>query len=208
MQWRLGLAGLVNYFGSSLFTPALFMFFGAVAAGQMGMTLQITGGLQAAALAWVSTKASRFGMLVAKRHYAELDRLWWESVWASVGIMVVGSVVLWSAIFALNVGGYPIAQRLLSPLPTALLLFAAILMQVSQCQTAYILAHRRAPFVAQAIISSLATGALTLFLGRSFGALGVATGNLLVVGLFVIPYETFLWVRCRAERNLESAHAS
>jgi hypothetical protein len=90
---------------------------------------------------------------------------------------------------------------MLEPFPTGLLLLAAILMHISQCQTAYILAHKRAPFVAQALISGLATGITTLTLGRSFGPVGIATGYLLVVAAFIIPYETALWRRCRAEGN-------
>jgi hypothetical protein len=201
MQWRLGFAGLVNYFGVALFTPVLFLFHGASVAGRMGMTLQLVAGVQAVAMAWVSTKAPSFGILVARRDRVGLDRLWLRSSLISLAVIIGGAGVVWLVVYGLNASGIPLAQRMLEPFPTGLLLLAAILMHISQCQTAYILAHKRAPFVAQALISGLATGITTLTLGRSFGPVGIATGYLLVVAAFIIPYETALWRRCRAEGN-------
>ena len=95
--------------------------------------------------------------------------------------------------------GHPLAQRLLPPLPTGLFLLAAVLMQVGQCLVAYLRAHKREVVVVVGVVSSLAIGLLVWSLGSRYGPTGAAAGYLAVVAVFIIPYETALWFRYRAE---------
>ena len=46
----------------------------------MGMSLTVTGALSAVALAWMNTKSSPFGALVAQRKFDELDRLFFRTL--------------------------------------------------------------------------------------------------------------------------------
>ncbi len=199
MQWRLALGGLVSYLAFSLFNPVMFRYYGAIVAGQMGMTWQVIIALQGVALAWVCTKVPRFGMLIAKKEYVALDRLFLRTSTVSLGVIGCGAGALWLVVYGLYAVGHPLAQRLLRPLPTGLFLLAAVLMQVGQCQVAYLRAHKREPLVVVAVVSSLAIGLLVWLLGSRFGPLGAASGYLAVVILFIIPYETAIWIRCRAE---------
>ena len=43
-------------------------------------------------------------------------------------------------------------------------------------------------------------GSLVWVLASDFGPIGAAYGYLAVVALFVLPYQTFVWQRCRTER--------
>lgn len=201
MQWKLGLAGLTNYFIFSLFNPVMFLYHGASVAGQMGMTLQIVSAAQMVALAWVSAKTPQFGILVARKDFVSLDRFWLRITIVSLSTVVLGAFAIAALVYAVHALDLPLARRLLPLWPTSLLLLAAVLMHVSQCQTAYILAHKRAPFVIQALVSGVATGLLVWLLGRQFGPTGASAGYLAVVGLFIIPYETMLWVSCRQEHR-------
>lgn len=198
MQWRLGLSGIVNYFVFSLFNPVMFHYHGAAVAGRMGMTWQIVGALQAVGMAWVTTKVPRFGMLIAQKDYKTLDRFWIRTSLVSISVVCSGAVVLWFLLYGLNMFHFTLAQRLLSPLPAGVFLLSCILMQISQCQTAYLRAHKQEPIVVMSVTSSLLIGLLVWLLGSRFGAIGAAWGYLGVMGVGVI-WETKIWVRCRAE---------
>jgi O-antigen/teichoic acid export membrane protein len=198
MQWRIGSTGLVSYFAYSLFNPVLFKYHGAELAGRMGMTWSLIGALQASAFAWVQPKVPRFGILIARKQYTELDRLFRRTATVALIVAVTGAAILWFLIYALNVFGYSLAGRLLPPLPTALFLMAAILMQFSWAQAAYLRAHRKDPLAPLSIISSIAIGLLVWQLGKRYGALGAGIGYLAVVSLVITPFQTALWLRCRA----------
>ena len=197
MQWRLALSGVVNYFVFSLATPVMFHYHGAVVAGQMGMTRVIIDALGAMAMAWVYTKTPRFGSLIAKRSWDELDRLWYRNSLVSLMVLALGIVLLWLAVWYLGVLEPEIAARLLPPLPTALFLAAAFLHQISVCQTAYLRAHKQEPILVMSVTSSLATGLLVWWLGGRFGPVGAGAGYLGVMVVAVI-WETAIWQRCRA----------
>jgi hypothetical protein len=204
MQWRLGLAGLMNYFALSLFTPVMFQYRGAAVAGQMGMTWAVVGSLQAVALAWVYSNVPKFGAFVANKDFLQLDQLWFRTSAISLAVISLGATAAWCGVYWLNAMEMSLADRMLSPFPFGLFLVATVLMQISQCQTAYILAHKQAPFAVQGVVSGLLIGTLVWLLGSNYGPTGTAVGYLAVVAFFLIPYETFLWRRCRAESHAVS----
>lgn len=197
MQWRIAVSGLVNYFAFSLFNPVIFHYHGPAMAGQMGMTWQACFALATLALAWVQTKVPAFGMLIAKRDYASLDRLFLKTSFTSLAVMVFLAFFFWLVIYFMNHWHYSLAARFLPPLPTGLLLVAICLMQVSQCESAYLRAHKREPLMVLAVVSSLLIGSLVWFLGSRSGPLGAILGYLAVVVVIIVPYETWLWFRYR-----------
>ena len=196
MQWRLGLAGVVNYFAFSLFNPVMFHYHGSIVAGQMGMTWQVLGALQGIALAWVYTKVPRYGIFIAQKDYVGLDRLWFRCSLMSLIVMCVGSGALWLLVFGLNILQIPLSQRLLSPLPTGLFLIAFILMSIAQNQIAYLRAHKQEPILALSVTSSLLIGILVWILGIRFGPIGAAA-SYMSVALLVVVWGTYIFLKCR-----------
>jgi O-antigen/teichoic acid export membrane protein len=199
MQWRLAVQGLANYLLFSLFTPVMFHYHGPAVAGQMGMTLQVISVVQMMASAWVQTKVPRFGMLVAKRDYGELDKLWWRASKLSYAFAVAGSVIIWVAVLILNESGVGFASRMLGPLPTALFLVAYGLMHMSSCYAVYLRAHAREPFVTLGVSSGLLIGGLVFLFGSRYGPTGAAASFMAAAGLFVVPLSILIWKRRRAE---------
>lgn len=74
-QWKIAISWLSSYFIFQLLNPVLFAYKGPVVAGQMGITLTIFGGLSAISMTWITTKVPAFSMLVAKKEYNELDKI-------------------------------------------------------------------------------------------------------------------------------------
>jgi len=199
MQWRIALSWLSGYFIFSLFTPATFYYYGAAAAGQMGMTWSLVSGLSGISSMWVLTKVPRFGVLIAQRKYEALDRLFFRSAAVSFIIACLGAIAIWVITYFLHFYNHPLSLRLLPSLPTGLFLLATVLMQISYPQSAYLRAHKKEPFLTVSVFQGILTALSTLLLGSHFGATGMAVGYLGVIAFFVIPYGTVIWLRRRAE---------
>jgi hypothetical protein len=197
MQWRIALSWVCGYLSSSLFTPVAFHYNGAAVGGQTGMTLNVVGALSIASANWMYAKVPRFGVLIARGEYQELDRLALRSALASLSISAFLAFLLWCAVLALNVLRHPLADRILSPTPVALFAAAGVLMQIPFNQAIYLRAHRREPFVLVSVLHGGLTCLSTLTLGALYGPVGAAAGSLGVVALVVIPAGTVTWMRCR-----------
>ncbi len=197
MQWRLALSGVVNYLAFSLFTPVMFRYHGAAEAGRMGMTLAAVFGIQSVAMIWVQSRAPRFGVLIARRDFEELDRLFYRVSATSFVLYCLGGLAFWGLIAGLNQFGHPLSGRLLASLPTLVLLSGAAVHLISACQSTYLRAHKQEPLAVLSVVSSIAIGLLVWQAGRWFGAIGAASSY---AGVYVITlaWQTVIWTRCRA----------
>ncbi len=201
LQWRLAVGGIFGYFGLHLFTPVLFHYHGPTTAGQMGMTWRVLTALQAAALAWVTTRAPQFGILVSRRQFDELDRRFRRTVVLSLGVLILGGAAFLLFVTVLNLMDSWLADRVLGPLATLVFLLAVIAYHIPHCQAVYIRAHKRELLMLSSIGTGCGTGLLVWWWGRTqLAALGAGLGFLAVVALFTLPYDTLLWLRCRRER--------
>ena len=204
MQWRLALSGVVSFLAVSLFNPVMFHYHGAATAGRMGLTLAISAGVQAIALAWISTRVPRFGQYVSRRDWRSLDALWWRSAIVSTAVAIAGALAAFLLVYVLHDLRMPVSQRLLAPLPTAILLAGAVIMHMSQCQSAYLRAHRQEPIVWMSVTCSVLTGLSVWWFGARMGPIGAAWSYLAVAGITIV-WETAIWRRCRALWHAENA---
>ena len=197
MQWRIALSWLSGYFTYALFTPVLFHYHGAVVAGQMGMTWGLVRVIGAISISWIRTKVPRFGILIANREYTALDRFFFRIFFVSIVVLLFGGFALWMGLSLLNVMDYPIAKRLLPPLPAALLLLAHALILITTPLAYYLRAHKKEPYVGVSVITAVLTVLSTLLLGSRFGAVGIAIGYLVITSC-ILPYAVIIFFRCRS----------
>lgn len=180
LQWRIALSWLSGYFIFYLFTPVLFAFYGAIIAGKMGMSLSITNAIVALSISWISTKSSPFGSLISAKKYRELDQLFFPALVQSVGVSILGGIVLWSSVFFLQQIDHPFSHRLVDLLPLALLGLASVCNVYIYNLSVYLRAHKQEPFLNISIINGILTGLSTYFLGREYGILGMTAGYLFI----------------------------
>ena len=197
-QWRIAVSWISGYFAFQLFTPVLFYFHDPVVAGQMGMTLGLVGSLNALALAWVGSKAPRFGMLISQRQFNELDRLFFRSTAQAVGVCIAGGVALLLGLAFLQAYYPRFGMRVLGPGPASLLVLSTVVSQVISAQALYLRAHKREPFMWLAVVSCSVTGALVLLLGWRYGAWGACLASIVSPLLFIF-WATKIWKDCRQE---------
>lgn len=199
MQWRLAISGsgIVGFLALSMLNPVMFHYHGAVVAGQMGMTWAMAQGVQMMALAWIYARVPVFGQMIARRDWPALDYLWWRVSTISVVVAMLGGTAALVLVYSINVLGLSVAHRLLPLLPTAVLMLAVVFVQVAQCLTAYLRAHKKEPTVWMSFTCSLLVGVGVWQFGARYGPLG-ATCAYLTVTILTVIWETSIWRRCRA----------
>ena len=208
LQWRVALGSVFAYFGFFLLTPVMFQYHGPRVAGQMGLTWTVVTAVQAAALAWVQTRTPRFGMLVRENRYRDLDRLFLHVTSLALLAMFLASAAYFFLLLVCRSQGWPFSDRVLAPLPTALLLTAAWCQVLIAALVCYVRAHKREPFLMVGIISNSAIGWAIWLLGARFGPAGAGLGLLSVVTCLTLPFMVTIWLRCRADQRLHArSHA-
>jgi len=199
LQWRLAVGATLGYFAFFLFTPVMYSFHGQAVAGRMFATWTVVTAIQAAALAWVQTRAPLFGMLVSRGDRKELDRVFLRVGGLAVAAFVIAAVAFWGLIWCLNVAESKAAGRLLEPGPTAIFL-AAALVQIGVSSLAfYVRAHKREPFLWVGIASNLAVGFGVWQLGARYGPSGAGIALLAANVVITLPTHIIIWRRCRRD---------
>jgi len=201
MQWRAGVQSVFGYFSTWLFTPVIFSYHDPAAAGRMGMTWTIVIALQRGALAWVQTRAARFGILAAQGETKKLDQQFFRLTTLAAGVFVLGSAAFVGGIVVLNTLEWKLATRLLPPLTAAMLLGGALMMLITLCQNIHVRSHKQDPFLLASVISSTAIGLAVWLLGASsWAADGIAIGYLTTTTAVALPLSTLAWWRFTARR--------
>jgi hypothetical protein len=199
MQWRVAVSYLSGYFTFTIFTPLVFQYQGAAAAGQMGMTLAVVSAVGAVASIWSSSKAPGFGILIARRAYDELDQIF-RRVWlASQLVLASGGIFVWLVIYVLYASHHRLAERFLPPLPTAFLAAGMVASNVCAPMGVYLRAHKREPYMMISLVIGLITGGVAWILAPKAGATGVAAGYLAVSVLVALPAGFLIFRYCRKE---------
>ncbi len=196
-QWRIAVSWACGYLIFQIFNPVLFAYRGAVAAGQMGMSLNIANGLQGLAIAWLNTKAAPFGSMVARREYFQLDQVFFRSLWQAILVCVSGAVCIVLAVQWLNVEHARFAERLLSPWQLALLMGSVVINIVVFAEALYLRAHKQEKFLLNSVLGAAAITLFTIFLGKLYGSAGMVMGCL-ATGLFMgLPLGTWTFLKYR-----------
>ncbi|MGB6828181.1 MAG: hypothetical protein WBE41_09085, partial [Terracidiphilus sp.] len=196
-QWKIAISWMCGYFIYQLFSPVLFAFQGAEVAGRMGMSLNVATGIGSIAIAWMNTKASPFGALVARREYEQLDHLFFRTLKQSTALLVFGA-----GLFLLLLAAYGhfvprFSARLLPLWVVGLLLVGTVMNHIVYSQALYLRAHKEEPFLLQSVISAVLIGSLTVVLGKYYGANAIVLGLLVQGVLFGFPYATYIFVTKR-----------
>jgi hypothetical protein len=198
-QWRIALSALSGYFIFYIFNPLLFAYQGPVEAGRMGISLTVSGAVGVVAMAWMNTKASPFGNLVARNDIDTLDRLFFRTLWQSTILCAIGTVVLFVC-FLVGSSSYPkLAARFLTPWAFGLLLLTMVVNHVIFSEALYLRAHKREPFLVPSVTGAFITLGTTWVLAKFWGANAVALGNFLLTALIGLPWSTYIFITMRRQ---------
>ena len=149
-----------TYFAYQFFTPTIFATHGAVAAGKIGVTLNLLSVIGAVSLSWMHTKTAPFGTLVSNRDYETLDRKYRATFWQSTFIFAAGCCALMSGLWLAGLLGYPLAERFAS-WPVMIVFMIAVGLNHSVFnRTIYLRAYKSEPFYLLHLVNGLAVAAM------------------------------------------------
>jgi len=206
-QWRIAISWLCGYFTYQLFNPVLFAYQGPIVAGRMGMSLSIVSSIGAVAIAWMNTKASPFGNLIARGEIAALDKLFFRTLWQSTLLLAAGALAF-ILVLLIVVSRFPkFGLRVLPPWAVALLLLTTIMTHVVFSEALYLRAHKREPFLLLSVIGAILLATATLLLGRFWGANAVTVGYFMITAAFGLPWGTYVFLTKKREWHNESMGA-
>jgi hypothetical protein len=186
-QWRIAVSWMSGYFIFDIINPIAFAFCGAIETGRIGMSLQLINMIRNIALTWVTTKAPRFGMLVAGKAWKELDSLWQRSTVQSVAFYLLGSSAF---VIIVSCSGtiFPALPNRLAPFSVNLWLCGAMLVQVLINAMAIVLrAHKQEPYMWLSVFNAAISIGLIIPLTWWLGIYGEAMGLTLASWLTFVP---------------------
>lgn len=198
-QWKIALSWLSGYFIFAIFNPLLFAYQGSVAAGRMGMSLTISGSVGVIAMAWMNTKASPFGNLVARNEINTLDRLFFRTLGQSVALCAAGAAVVFMGLLVVGPSYPKLAARVLTPWAFGMLLLTTLVNQVIFSEALYLRAHKREPFLVPSVTGAFTTLGMTWVMAKFWGANAVALGNFLSTALIGLPWGTYIFISKRRQ---------
>lgn len=197
LQWKISLSWLSGYFGNQVFIPAAFALKGPVIAGRLGMSLSLVSGLSSATLAWMTTKAPRFGLLVAQKKYSELDAIFRHTLQRCAFTSLVGACILLAGTIALQYRRLPLADRLLDPLDLTLLLIAVLASVLLSSEAIYLRSHKQEPFLALSMVNGAAICASAVICGHFWGVTGMLTAYCIIMLLGGVLWGTLTFFKKR-----------
>ena len=205
-QWRIAISWLCGYFIFQLFNPVLFAYQGPVAAGQMGMSLSIAASIGAVAMAWINTKASPFGTLVARGEIEKLDTLFFRTLWQSTTLLVCGAAAFFVVLIVAGSHFPRLTSRVLPPWAFVLLLLTTVMNHVVFSEALYLRAHKQEPFFTQAITVATLLGCATWLLGKYSGVDAVTVGYFCIGGVFGFLSGTYIFLTKRRQWHRHPVH--
>jgi hypothetical protein len=209
-QWKMAVSFFCSYLIFPLINPVLFAYRSATEAGRMGMSLTISASLGTVAYAWVNTKASPFGNMIARHDFVSLDRIFFRTLKQSSILLILGIGGLLATLAFLGRYNPHLASRML-PLPLfAILLSAFFLNHLLNSEAIYLRAHKKEPFLALSVAVSTLTAASTVLTAKRWGAAGVTIGYLITGGIVYLVGGTLIFVRVRKlwHASANSVHGS
>ena len=196
-QWRIGVSWISGYFVFSVFTPVMFHFHGAELAGQMGMTWALVASIESLSSPWISSRIAQFGVLISRREFPALDRLFGRLLLITLTLAVTGSVALAGLIYVVHYSGIAFSARILPMIPAAIFIIQRPLNVLVSAFAIYTRSHKKELMMGPSLISGALIGSATYLLGASYGPTGAATGFLVITMLWNIPSSYYIFNRCR-----------
>jgi hypothetical protein len=196
-QWRIAGSWMCSYFTVQIFIPILFALRGAVEAGQMGMSLSITGYMTILALAWTSTKTTPFGGMVARRDFRGLDRLFLRTLGQSLVAFVLLALAACSVAVLVSALAPRMAARMVSPELFAMLVLASGANCAVQCLAAVLRCFKSEPFLMQSLLVAALTLTMAALTAPHWGNAGAALSYLAATAIVGLPIAWTIFARVR-----------
>ena len=201
-QWRIGVSWISGWLAAQVLVPILFLYRGAVEAGQLGLTMEAFLGITSIGAAWVGIRSAVWGRLIALKQFKELDLQYTRSSRRALGVVAACALFFLVLIVALRIFRYPLAGRFLPTVAVIAFSIAAIFNQQILAMAVYLRAHKKDPYCAPSVVGAIVMLLWALLSVPHWGAIGFAYGYL--TSVVVIGW---VWGRQIFKRFQKQHHA-
>ncbi|MEI6070652.1 MAG: hypothetical protein WCS31_02585 [Verrucomicrobiae bacterium] len=170
-QWRIAGTWGGRYFLEAGIPAIAFQFFGAVPAGKIGMSFQLTRIVASIASSWTATKIPYWGALISRNERSALAESWLKSSRLHLAIAFVGQASLLAIVATAAILTPVKAERILPPTIFAGFSIGWFFYSFWLAAMHYTRAHRLEPFVYAHMIIAVSFLGLTML---NMNTLGVA----------------------------------
>jgi hypothetical protein len=187
-QWKIAVSWVCTYLNGQVIVLMLFAYRGPAEAGQFGMSLGITTYLAVSMAAWMSTKATPFGQMVARGELEQLKGLFFRTLRQALSLFVAVAALCELAVVALEHVLPRVAARMVSPTIFALLLLTCMSFLIVQSMAIYLRSFKREPFLVQSIVVAVSTVILALLAAKIWSVVGVSLSYFACTGVIGLVY--------------------
>jgi O-antigen/teichoic acid export membrane protein len=201
-QWKIAVSWLCTFFITQMFVPVLFLARGPIAAGRMGMSINIVAYIPIVVLSWITTKATPFGQLIKLGRLEELDHLFFRTFRHSLSLIFVLVAGCMISVIGIRVIFPRFAARMESPLVFVFLLTTAISTFAVQSMAIYLRSFKSEPFLIQSIVVALLTALGVAIAAPRWGSFGVAVSYFLFSGVVGLAAAAAIFRKKRQIRRI------
>jgi O-antigen/teichoic acid export membrane protein len=201
-QWRIAISWASGYFIFSMITPVVFRMAGPSEAGRLGFTMQLVRMIAGISGSWTTTKLPLYGMLVARRNWAELNQVWKKVTLMTLGIATLGSIGMMISI-EVAAHFYPkLSDRYAGAGVSTILCLSMIVQSYTSSGAYYLRAFKEEPYMKLSVLNALLSAILIPLFAYYWGMFGAATGYTAAIMILAIP-AYLMFVEKRAEYTSE-----
>ena len=207
-QWKIALSWLSGYFIFHLFSPVLFAFDGAKAAGQMGLTCTVLMAITGLGLCWINTKIPMFSMLIAQKDYSALDQIFYRTLKQMILITcslfsIFLLMLTFLSYFSISYNDVPLAERFLPMVPLLFMTLSSIANLWISSFAVYLRCHKEEPYMWLSLIFALVSGLAIILLTKYFN-MDLMTFVYFIIAVISNIYAYIIFKRKKAEWHDES----
>ncbi|AEE16251.1 hypothetical protein [Treponema brennaborense] len=157
-----------GYFIFQIYTPLMHLFHGPIFSGKVGITLALINAIFNLGNVWIYTIIPRMNMLVSKKDWRSLDRLFTKRLLLSLGtyFFIGVGIVIFIKIF----GSFWIVPKIISrflPATSIIVLYLCYFIQLIVNSLAiYLRGHKQEPYMVMSIISAVWIACTTFIIGK------------------------------------------
>lgn len=171
-QSKVAVSWIAGYFGTQAIVPIVFNTLGAEMAGKFGMTISIFYALTAAAMVWITTKAAKFGKMIAQRKYDELKIFHSKASTYAFYVGIILNTFVICTLFATTIYFPVIADRFMPIFSLLLLGLSSIINILISSKAILLRAFKDEPFMNLSIFTGFSQ-LITVFLLSATGSIDI-----------------------------------
>jgi hypothetical protein len=222
LQVRIAVTSALGYFIFNLMLPIVFDTLGSVPAGQLGQTLRFPAMILGMSNVWIITRFALYGRMISQNAKQDLVQHFRKGLFSAVAVAIGASLLLAALLYlAANLNAIlgshipdslrqvvktieKVPHRLASPSAILALLLNAIISAFVYGLQSLVRAHRKEPFIVNAIIAAVTVPLIAYFGAVMFGVEGVSWGMCLRTLVIEVPLTIWVFNRnsCITFRNI------